>query len=277
MTVCLGALCTETGESTPRCVVMGSDRMITMGGFIEFEHETPKGTAISRDAIALIAGDAWRGSRLVQDVKARLPAQGASMPQIAEIMAQRYAELRNEQVQVEIFTPRGITMHQYYAGLQSQMLPQIAAAIDQKMMELNYKVECLLGGVDDTGAHLYLIYNPGGAYIDVRQTGFAAVGSGAIHALQSLIGFHQTSARSVAETVFDVYASKQRAEAAPGVGQDTDIWIIRDSGVQHLEAPVLAELESLYQKYQRPIGKDLQEKIAGLALGGKQNADAHTG
>src|SRR5205823_3860400 len=39
MTVCIAALCQEDGK--PRAVV-GADRMVTLGGFIEFEHAVPK-------------------------------------------------------------------------------------------------------------------------------------------------------------------------------------------------------------------------------------------
>ncbi|MGH2443468.1 MAG: hypothetical protein ACRDFX_09930, partial [Chloroflexota bacterium] len=69
MTVCIGALCKDEQDRVGWAIILSSDRMVTMGGFIEFEHEVPKGSPLAHKAIALIAGDALRGNQLVQSAK----------------------------------------------------------------------------------------------------------------------------------------------------------------------------------------------------------------
>lgn len=86
--------------------------------------------------------------------------------------------------------------------------------------------------VDDSGAHVYSVQNPGRPEYLHDVIGYATIGSGAIHAVQSMIDFGHSTKAQYHETVFRVYASKRRAEVAPGVGLDTDMAVIsagRDS------------------------------------------------
>jgi hypothetical protein len=46
VTIGLGALCAGTEGGGASAVVVASDRMVTMGGITEFEHEVPKVTQV---------------------------------------------------------------------------------------------------------------------------------------------------------------------------------------------------------------------------------------
>lgn len=158
-------------------------------------------------------------------------------------------------------------MQQFYQqGLQQNFVPQMAFTIDQQVMEANLNVQLLIAGVDDSGAHLFQIENPGGTFRDFESIGFSAIGSGTLHALQSIIGFGHTPARGLYDTVFGVFVSKRRAQVAPGVGKDTDLYIVHDGGVTSLGQPEMDRLEALYQEYQQPVSEDLRTKIAALQL-----------
>src|SRR4051794_24783722 len=77
-----------------------------------------------------------------------------------------------------------------------------------------------------TGGHIYSVQNPGRPELLNDIIGYAANGSGTIHALQSMIGLGHSPEAEYHTTVFRVYASKRRAEVAPGVGADTDLAVI---------------------------------------------------
>src|SRR5262245_19699348 len=144
MTVCIGALCADEEAQPGRAVVLASDRMVTMGGMIEFEHEVPKIKPITDHILGLAAGDALRGARLASDVRAAILAAGQGVEQVAESAAQRYAQLRLIQLDSEVFAPRSISIQQFYeGGLQTRMVPQIAGMIDQQVMSYNWGVELL--------------------------------------------------------------------------------------------------------------------------------------
>ena len=253
MTICLGALCAGADGTDAAAVVVASDRMVTMGGITEFEHEVPKVTQIGDRIVALAAGDALRGAQLINELRRDVHHGAQQLQNVVATAAALYAALRRQQIESEILSPRGITMQQFYQGLQQAMLPQLVINIDNLIGTFNYNLEVLIAGADDSGAHLYAITNPGGSHDDFQPIGYAAIGSGALHAVQSLIGMRQTPLRCLHETVFNVYASKRRAEAAPGVGRETDVVIIQANAITRVEQPVLQQLDTLYQEYQRPV------------------------
>ncbi len=270
MTVCIGALCADADNNMAQAAVVASDRMVTLGNLTEFEHEVPKISAITDKVVSLMAGDALRGSRLARDVITQILAGVVTVESVAGLAAKRYIESRNDLIESVIFAPRGITMGDFYQGLQQRMLPQLAGTIDGQVAGFNYGVELLIAGVDDTGSHLFSINNPGGIVNDFQQIGYHAIGSGTIHALQSMIGFGHMSGRALHETVFNVYASKKRAEAAPGVGTDTDMAIISHNGVQWLTKSDLNELERLFNEYQRPLSKEMKDEVSKMKLFGEK-------
>jgi 20S proteasome alpha/beta subunit len=248
--------------------------MVTLGGLIEFEHEVPKVMQITDKVVALIAGDALRGSRLVREVMTQIPAGSPTVQGVADAATQRYTELRRLQIESDIFAPRGITMQDFYQGLQQRMLPQLVGGMDNHVSEFDYGVELLIAGVDDSGGRLFSLRNPGGSINDFQQIGYTGIGSGALHAVQSMIGFGHMSGRSLHESVFTVYASKRRAEVAPGVGKDTDLAIIVDAGIARLDKNMLDHLETLYQDYQRPLSQELKDEMSKLNFFEETKQDA---
>lgn len=236
MTVCLGAVCCDQHGNGRRAVVVASDRMVTMGNITEFEHEVPKLTHLTDHAVSLVAGDALRGSRIVRDVISHLRANSAnSVQDIVQAAAGVYSGLRLNQVNDEVFRVRGLGIQQFYSVLQQQLIAQLVLGLDNAVATFNYGVELLIAGVDADGAQLYHIGNPGGAFTPFHHTGFGAIGSGNLHAVQSMIQLRQAPTHSLHETVFAVYASKRRAEVAPGVGPDTDMAIIDSTGILALD------------------------------------------
>jgi len=275
MTVCIGALCAAEDGTSSGSVVVASDRMVTMGGLIEFEHEVPKLMNLTNCAVGLIAGDALRGARLGRGLLEATQAGSPPIGDLAQMAATLYGELRRKQINSEIFAPRGIAMEHFYTGgLQPSLLSTLVGLIDSQVMNWNYGVDFMIAGVDDTGGRLYIVSNPGGSYTEFGQIGFAAIGSGTIHAIQSMIGFGHTGARDLHQTLFEVYVSKRRAEAAPGVGRDTDLAIVARSGITKLDRSTLDELETLYLEYQLPAAQEVREKVAQMSIFRKEEADA---
>jgi len=81
-----------------------------------------------------------------------------------------------------------------------------------------------------------------------------------------MIGFEHTAKDDLKETVFRVYASKRRAEVAPGVGKDTDLLIVRAGQIDAVGDAVLKELEELYKEFLASIARNLGSKISKLDI-----------
>lgn len=58
----------------------------------------------------------------------------------------------------------------------------------------------------------------------------------------------QTSRKPFNDTLYNVYAAKKTSEAAPGVGQATDIAVVESGRVFRCRQPILDELERLFLK-----------------------------
>lgn len=247
MTVCIAAMCID--EDGRSCAVVASDRMVTLGGFMEFEHTIAKMTAPSQVAIAMIAGSTLVGTRLAQEVVDELSGQTVPILEIAQRLSAKYRDTRISSMESSILTPRGLSLQDYYAR-QASLNGQITMMIDQGLANYNLGVELLLAGVDSNGAHIYSIENPGQPEHQHDVIGYAAIGIGGIHAIQSMVGFRPAPTDGLRDTIFRVFASKRRSQVAPGVGNETDMAIISQSGVYRLTTEMLDTLETIYNDFQ---------------------------
>jgi 20S proteasome alpha/beta subunit len=260
MTICMAAICGDDDDAAGAAVVVAADRMVTMANLIEFEHTAPKSTAIGTRALALIAGDALTGTHLVREVAAEVAAAPMTVGQLAQALSVRYSETRNHHAEADILVPRGLTWTTFY-GQHQHLVAQITMMLDQLLSQYNLGVELLIAGVDDGGGHISTLVNPGSRPLDNDVIGYGAVGSGALHALQSMISFRHGADCGLSETIFRVYASKRRAEVAPGVGKETDIWIIRSTGIKAVAPATIAELGTLFADFETSTERTLRARL----------------
>lgn len=262
MTICISAICADATGEAGRAVVIASDRMVTFGGLTEFEHDNGKITDMGPLAACLMAGDALRGSTLTRAV-AGACAGTMAVPQIAELVAERYVADRLKAVEAEFLRVRGLTMDTFLQGHQ-QLLGPIVGGIDQQIAAYDFGLQILVAGVDDEGGHVFQIGNPGGTAQDLRPIGSGAIGSGSLHAIQSMISFRHSPRRGLNETIFRVFASKRAAEVAPGVGRDTDVVVITSEGKIALKEQHLEKLNMMHEQFREPAERQLSEEIASL-------------
>jgi len=270
MTVCIGAISHWAPDG--QAVVVASDHMVTMGGFMQYEHDVPKIKFVSSKICVMMAGDTLSATTLIQQLSSHFRTGEPSVEDVVNTAKTFYEQLRQDQIETEVFRPRGFTMQQFYQeGLQSRLQPHLVGAIDDEVMSYDLGVELLVAGVDSEGAHIYTVGNPG-AIGNYKHTGYVSVGSGQIHAVQSLIGFKHSAYRSLYETIFEVYASKRRAEAAPGVGTETDLCFIPpgEMGWVLLNRQQLSKLDRLYTEFSQPAGQEIARKVGDLNLFGDE-------
>jgi hypothetical protein len=271
VTVCLAALCRDDSTGAPRAVV-SADRMVTLGGFMEFEHTVPKMASPSDSAIVMIAGDTLFGTRLASDVAANLRGTNPRTEDIALRLATEYERTRQQVMEQQILAPRGLTLDAFYEK-HANLNPNVTMMIDQGLASFNFGVELLIAGVDDQGAHIYSVENPGRPERKHDTIGYGAIGSGTPHALQAMIGFRHCETDSFKETVFRVYAAKRRSEVAPGVGSDTDMAVISRSEVSWLSPETIAQLGAVYESFQDTTSSVLRKELDGLDLDSEERID----
>ena len=242
MTICIGVLC-ENGKKA----IIISDKMITIEGLSqEFEHKTPKMYKINNSCIAVSAGDALMPVELFRSVNHEI--KGKANPSIIEIVTlikKCYMELRKNCIEEEHLKMRGFNLESFYESM-TRISPQIAIPIDNKIMEYDLGIDMILAGIDEGGAYIYQITNPG-VHRCFNGMGYVSTGSGTPHALHSFISNDYNPEISLKEGLFLAFEAKKLAENAPGVGNSTDIWIVDKDGIKEINQELLKDLEMLYQ------------------------------
>ena len=229
MTICVAALY-ENGHGA----VLVSDRMVTAYFPIgyEFEHdETTKMIKMTEalDVYSLLAGDVLLGTEIINAAREQVKLQEiTSATMMAEMVRVAYTQKRLARVVQSELEPRGLSLQDYYNS-QQRLLPHIVQIVDQALHQTNIGVEIIVAGPSGSQCSIHTITNPG---VDRNNSaiGYSAIGSGAPHAIYSLIEApYKPSLRK--ERVKEIVESaKKRSEVAPGVGSQTQFRMISLKG-----------------------------------------------
>lgn len=222
MTICIAALY-ENGKGC----VLASDQMTTAHFPIgyEFENEEVKKIIKVREttvAYLLIAGDVLFANEVLEAVRKDVDAKGTmATPIIAELFRQHYQNVRKQHIFRTELEPRGLTLDSYYQS-QQRLFPPIVQLIDNALKTGNPRTELLVAGLCESSCSIFSIVNPGDLFCH-DAIGFMAIGSGAPHAVYSLIesGYKKSMDEHTVHEL--VEKAKLRSEVAPGVGKGTEI------------------------------------------------------
>ena len=137
--------------------------------------------------------------------------------------------------------------------------------------------DLLVAGMDNDGAHIYTIHDPG---IDVPAsgTGFAAIGIGEDEAETVFTSATYTPFFDWLEAITLTYYAKKAAERSPGVGPNTDLWYITMGGNRYMPplSNTVLRLSGMHEKRNEERRAALIEDagmLAGILLEGQ---DAET-
>lgn len=222
MTICIAALY-ENGKGC----VLASDQMTTAHFPIgyEFENEEVRKIIKVREttvAYLLIAGDVLFANEVLEAVRKDVDAKGiTATPIIAELFRQHYQNVRKQHIFRTELEPRGLTLDSFYQGHQRFVL-QIVQLIDNALKTGNPRTELIVAGLCESCWSIFSIVNPGDLFCH-DAIGFMAIGSGAPHAVYSLIesGYKKSMDEHTVHEL--VEKAKCRSEVAPGVGKGTEI------------------------------------------------------
>ena len=239
MTICVAALY-ENGHGA----VLVSDRMVTAHFPIgyEFEHDETTKMIKMREALdvySLLAGDVLLGTEIINAAREHIELQEiSSATMIAEMVRVAYQQKRLARVVKSELEPRGLSLQEYYNN-QQRLLPQIVQVMDQALRQTDIGVEIIVAGPSGSQCSVHTIMNPG-VDSDNSSIGYSAIGSGAPHAIYSLIEALYKP-YSLIEALYKpslskekvkeiVESAKKRSEVAPGVGSRTQFRIISLQG-----------------------------------------------
>ena len=221
MTICIAAL-----YGNGKGCILCSDQMVTAHIPMGYEYESEDVDKIisvcnTSPIHALTAGDVLAANEIIELARKQIEESGISTTSgVAEILRNSYQTIRREVIIQNELEPRGLSLNSFHNSHQ-RLLPQIVQIIDRAFAEFNAGVDFVLGKEDNT-CRIFTISNPGqlGCHDPI---GYAAVGSGAPHAIYSIIDskYKKSMDKDTVEKI--VIEAKTRSEVAPGVGNATKI------------------------------------------------------
>lgn len=261
MTTCLVVICRSLDDQP--AIVATADRMITAGD-VQFEWDIPKAQlfdfptthrpdAIQSDipVLALNAGSALDHAELVRRVTLELKSQVSKVSELAELFALVFAGLRRDRAVRMHLVPLGLDAVTFIQNQQA-MQPAEASRLAWALANEALHDELIIAGIDDSGAHIYLVRDPGIAECH-DYVGFAAIGSGSRHAEAAFMTGAYSRTTSFARAALQAYVAKKRSEVAPGVGSVTDLWWMEKSFGTFVVSPDL--VDAIFAKYYKRILK----------------------
>ncbi|MGA2349973.1 MAG: hypothetical protein ABSF70_06025 [Terracidiphilus sp.] len=273
MTICIAAICSDGQE-----IVIAADRMFTISSPLNVEFEPPisKIESMSQTCIAMGSGNSLHVAEILKRARKRYAeSPKLSVDVVGRAVMDDYGTLRNEVVEQQIVAPslgpdfaafrsKGGTLPQY---LQPQA--NIYAQLFMSSQQFNLGVEIIVAGFDETGSHTYVISHPG-QIVSFDKIGYGITGSGATHASIKLALELQHPKSTLADTLLTVYAAKRAAEVAPGVGKETELYVITSKGIWQVPDELITELKTAVETERKT--KPNTEQIGGMYARLRQNA-----
>ena len=253
MTVCIATI------SNAGHIVGASDRMLTVGGLISFAPPLSKVDQITSSIAVLYAGD----TAMHAEVMARLhpqvteqidmqPGQWIRVLWAATRYQDTYLYVREQRAVASVLAPLGLTLESFQTR-SAQMSPQLVETIRRQLADFAANppgsgVSAIVAGVDSAGAFLFRIDN--GALSDESKVGFVTVGNGGVNADYELMLAAYSPRKSPDEALIHTYVAKRRAEVAPYVGPETDMFVIGPNPGTFARLPDdwLASLDPIYRR-----------------------------
>ncbi len=239
-------------------ILLISDRMITAGD-IQFEPPTEKILFLTSSIAVMAAGDSAFHAEIVggvmRDVQERAinePDNWWNVKDVVDLYVQHRIAAKLKRAEVAILRPLGLDRASFLQN-QKIMDAQLVSSISSDLINFQIPdVEAIFAGVDNhfraPGAHIYSVLNE---YISCDDIiGFRAIGSGARHAESALMLAGHSWNTDFPATVLLTYSAKKRSEIAPGVGVDTDMFIIGPQlgSFTRIAPPTMQKLDEEYRK-----------------------------
>lgn len=253
MTVCIAAICSfGTWPNVGYMVVGASDRMLS-GEDIQFEPPQLKIYSFSHvsrvSAIALVAGDPYAQMSICNSTAefirtAKRPP--TTVEEVAAIYAERFSAHRRSIAETAILKPHGLDANALL-DRQQDLRGDVVADLMRRMEDRKLAVETIITGCDSTGAHIFVVTDPGQVECFDSQA-FASIGSGKQHAESQFMLARHTRDVPWPQGLLSTYIAKKRAEVTPTVGRlATDLFFVDVStGYQLISFEIHDRIRAVY-------------------------------
>ena len=172
--------------------------------------------------------------------------EGQTTKEITEKLTRCFIQIRQSDINDFYFRPQSLDLTDYYKGNYAHYPRYILDHLQEYIRRHNFHVQLLVAGIDTSGAHLHIIYNPANSNC-IDEQGFECIGAEAAkdYAFYWLKQLDHNVDTALNMAVFNVYHAKKCAEVIPGIGIATDMYILGEKEPRKLSVEKLEKLREI--------------------------------
>lgn len=277
LTVCIAAI-------NGGIVIGASDRMVTAGN-IEFEPPIPKILTLTSAIAVLTAGDQsiqmqvyQKAFKTIAEKIAPDPLKWVDVSYAAEIYSRCFYDLRNKMIENSILSPYNLTFDSFIKR-QKEMSDDFIDEINDRIRRFIYNfesIETIITGIDNslphvtkegTSPHIYVVKD--GEISCHDKLGFVSIGYGSNHAESHLMLSNYTTSWLPSKALLTIHQAKKKSQVSPGVGRDTDMFIIGGLGKfamldRLFKENIVKKLDDFYDEYKikmETLNQEMEKQI----------------
>jgi len=197
--------------------------------------------------------------RIVSDLISKDPTSWLKVKDVAEMYSRAYYDLLSTRAEKEVLWPLGLTKDTFIKR-QNEMNPDLVVELSSNLSKFSLRDTGAIivgndGDANEPTPHIFVITNGNIECND--DIGFASIGIGHWHANSQFMFSGHTKFTPGHKQLLNTFWAKKRAEVAPGVGSETDMFIIGNRlGTFSLVLPrIIDDLNRMYQVYDKNVKK----------------------
>jgi hypothetical protein len=253
LTVCIAALATyyENGRER-KVIILAGDRMMTSRRTREYELGDQTKAVEHRDNVVLLfSGSLDDLLEAYWNIYERV--RNANIRELVKTLATELQSLRRRNVERQLLERYKLTLSEFIKR-QKEWAPDFFERINSEINNPDWDLgDVIVAGFDgtDIDSAIAQIWTITGAGYERswNATGFCAIGSGDEHAETEFEQARYSPKMAWLPALRVTGFAKKRAEGAPGVGPNTDLWYITFGGKQYFwpQSKLVQEIDNLYQ------------------------------
>ncbi|MCX6771570.1 MAG: hypothetical protein NTX79_05945 [Candidatus Micrarchaeota archaeon] len=263
MTICVAGICKFNLKSDPPekfrdGIVFVTDHMLSLEGLGQFENPMKKYTVLPNGTYVMIASNGVSLSEIIDGLGVET---NTSFRRTSEIIKEKMKQLRDSKLESQITSRLGFTLNEIKEIARGEIQSEEMRSIVQNCLENSLETEIMLVGFENGKAEISVISEFNIA--PFRDYGFAAIGTGAMQAINALMFQQHSADENIFTALYNVYKAKRNAEVAEGVGRNMDIYILLDNG----QPLPITNIELLNQIYLDELGFGKKDERLKQLLG----------
>jgi hypothetical protein len=227
-------------------------------------------------AFAMVSGDQSHHQAIATETHRMVTERGITeVKEVASLYAHNFATLRRKRAERLHLAPLGLDSESFIAR-QREINPRLILHLESRLQAAHLGVETIIVGAgSDERLHIYSVggfeQTADGLEQEVCHetchdgAGFYAIGSGARQFETQLMLARYSHFFPYHSALHLVYSAKKKAEVSPGVGRETDMFLLMRTGTVAVPPETLEALEKYHQELEKAHDKSLLDTLNEMA------------